>query len=263
MSSAPIGVFDSGIGGFSILHGIRELLPHESLIYVADSRHAPYGPKDDTFVRMRSFHIVEHLRSQQIKAVVVACNRATAAAIADLRARYDMPVIGVEPAVKPAAEQSKSGVVGVLATSGTIASDKFFNLQSRFTHRVEILTRAGTGLVELIEQPDFDESALLNLLECYIKPMQEKGADTLVLGCTHYSLIKTQIAQVAGPDMRIIDAGTAVAKELQRRLVAAGLDTLGQQRGSLQFLTSGEPAVLGQLLKRYWPEPVTSLAAFE
>ncbi|MES2603426.1 MAG: glutamate racemase [Pseudomonadota bacterium] len=252
MSTAPIGVFDSGVGGLSILRSISELLPNERLIYVADSANAPYGPKGEDFIQHRSAYVMEYFTRQQVKAVVIACNTATAAAIAMLRARYALPIIGVEPAVKPAAEQSRSGVVGVLATSGTIASDKFFHLQNRFSDRVEILTRAGTGLVELIEQPQFDEAAVLRLLENFIKPMQVKGADTLVLGCTHYSLIREQITRVAGPGMKIFDAGGAVAKELQRRLQLQGLDNLQTQRSSVSFVTSGYPAFHQQALRRYW-----------
>ncbi len=254
MSAAPIGVFDSGIGGLSILHSIRQLLPDEDLIYVADSAHAPYGPKGEEFIRQRSLHIMQYLAHRQVKAVVVACNTATAAAIAVLRERYAIPLIGVEPAIKPAAEQSLSGVVGVLATSGTIASDKFLTLQSRFSGQTQILTRAGTGLVELIEQPQIDEAAVLALLESFIKPMQNKGADTLVLGCTHYSLIRSQIAKVAGPDMKIVDAGTAVAKELQRRLLTHGLNSLTPASHPVSFVSSGDLAVQQRLLARYWPE---------
>ena len=181
-------------------------------------------------------------------------------AIALLRERYSLPLIGVEPAVKPAAEQSHSGVVGVLATSGTIASDKFFNLQSRFSERVQILTRAGTGLVELIEQPQVDEAAALKLLASFIQPMRDKGADTLVLGCTHYSLIRAQIAIIAGPDMHIVDAGTAVAKELQRRLLATGLNSLATTVQPVKFVTSGDLKAQQLLLARYWPGPVAITA---
>ncbi len=261
MSASPIGVFDSGVGGLSILHSIRQLLPHEHLIYVADSAHAPYGLKGDNFIVQRSLHIMEYLKARQVKAVVVACNTATAAAIAVLRERYQLPLIGVEPAIKPAAEQSRSAVVGVLATSGTIASDKFISLQNRFSEHVQIITRAGTGLVELIEQPQLDEATLLALLESFIRPMHDKGADTLVLGCTHYSLIRSQIAKVAGPRMHIVDAGTAVAKELQRRLVASGLDNLLASTAPVQFLSSGDLKVQQQLLARYWPEPAAEVTA--
>lgn len=260
MSTAPIGVFDSGVGGLSILRSVRALLPEESLVYIADSAHAPYGPKGDPFIRERSLLLMDYLVGCGVKAVVVACNTATAAAITLLRERYAMPIIGVEPAVKPAAEQSSSGVVGVLATSGTIASDKFLNLQSRFSDRVQILTRAGTGLVELIEQPRFDEAALLSLLQRYIAPMQAQGADTLVLGCTHYSLIKQQIARVAGDALRIVDAGDAVAKELQRRLQLQQLPAADDSTATVRFITSGDMATQRELLQRYWPEPAVPTA---
>jgi glutamate racemase len=260
MSTAPLGVFDSGVGGLSILHSIRALMPNENLIYIADSAHAPYGPKGEAFIRERSVRLTDHLVGNGVKAVVVACNTATAAAINLLRERYALPVIGVEPAVKPAAEQSRSGVVGVLATSGTIASDKFLNLQSRFSDRVQILTRAGTGLVELIEQPHYDDTAMLSLLRSLIAPMQDQGADTLVLGCTHYSLIKQQIARVGGPHLRIVDAGDAVARELQRRLQTQQLRSLSESSEPVRFVTSGELGVQRELLQRYWPEPAELIA---
>lgn len=254
MSTDPVGVFDSGVGGLSILRSIRALLPQENLVYIADSAYAPYGPKGESFIRERSAVLMDRLVGAGVKAVVVACNTATAAAITLLRERYAIPVVGVEPAVKPAAEQSRSGVVAVLATSGTIASDKFINLQSRFSDRVQILTRAGTGLVELIEQPQFDEGELLALLRSYIAPMQAQGADTLVLGCTHYSLIKQQIAEVGGGSLRIVDAGDAVAKELQRRLQLQQLLATSSSAATVRFMTSGDMAVQQALLQRYWPE---------
>lgn len=259
MSAAPIGVFDSGAGGLSILSGIHQLMPAETLLYVADSAHAPYGPKGDEFIRARCDVIMRFLLRHKVKAVVVACNTATAAAIVQMRERYALPLIGVEPAVKPAAGQSKSGVVGVLATSGTIASDKFLNLQSRFAQKVQILTRACPGLVELIERLPPATSALDRMLHEYIQPLLERGADTLVLGCTHYSLIRERIQQVAGPGVSIIDAGTAVAKELQRRLALEGLDKQASGAGSVQFYTSGEVAQQGKLLAYYWGSPVEVL----
>jgi glutamate racemase len=256
MSTSPIGVFDSGVGGLSVLRSIRMLLPYENLLYVADSAHAPYGPKGEPFIRERSFLLADFLLEAGAKALVVACNTATAAAISELRTRYSLPVIGVEPALKPAAEQSTSGVVGVLATTGTIASDKFLNLQSRFSERVQILTRAGTQLVELIEQEPLDIATLDDLLRQYIAPMQARGADTLVLGCTHYSLIKDRIAAVAGTTMQVVDAPAAVAKELQRRLQDAQLLTSYSTAGNVRFFTSGDANQLLSLFERYWPEPL-------
>ena len=260
LSSAPIGVFDSGAGGLSILSGIHQLLPAETLLYVADSAHAPYGPKGDEFIRARCELIMQFFLQHQVKAVVVACNTATAAAVAPLRERYSMPIIGVEPAVKPAAEQSKSGVVGVLATSGTIASDKFLNLQSRFAQQVQILTRACPGLVELIETLPPPMYALDRMLRDYIQPLLDRGADTLVLGCTHYSLIRARIQQIAGAEVGIIDAGQAVAKELQRRLVTQGLSNAVGGTGLVKFYTSGNVEKQNGLLGHYWGKPVQVLA---
>lgn len=255
-NQAPVGVFDSGVGGLSILRGIHDLLPAETLHYVADSAHAPYGPKGEAFIRERCAAIMTLLLRLDVKAVVVACNTATAAAVAQMRETYDLPIIGIEPAVKPAAEQSKSGVVGVLATSGTIASEKFLNLQSRFVTQAKILTRACNGLVELIEQLAPDPVTLERMLQGFIQPLVDAGADTLVLGCTHYSLIRPQIQKAAGPGVRIVDAGTAVAKELQRRLEMQGLGNASERRGTVQFHTSGKLEQQNALLAHYWGAPV-------
>lgn len=252
LPTAPIGIFDSGVGGLSILSGLRELLPHEDLLYLADSHYAPYGPKGAEFIRERSFAIVDFFLAQGVKAVVVACNTATAAAIAALRARYDIPFIGVEPAVKPAAALSLRGIVGVLATSGTIASDKFIRLQDRFTAQVQILTRACPGLVELIEAPQFHAEAVRSLLMELTVPMREKGADVVVLGCTHYSLIRELIQEVMGEGVRIVDAEFAVARETRRRLEEINALTTSIDGGQLRFFTSGDLAQQQRLLARYW-----------
>ena len=257
MSAAPIGVFDSGAGGLSILRSLHALLPGETLLYVADSAHAPYGPRGEAFIRQRSQTITQYLLERGAKAVVVACNTATAAAIAALRAQHALPIIGVEPAVKPAALASRSGVVGVLATSGTIASDKFLHLQSRFHDRVEIITSPCPGLVEAIEDIATDAQRLQGLLHENIRPMLERGADTLVLGCTHYSLVREAVAQVTGPGVAIVDAPGAVAREVQRRLAEAGLLRADGKPGSVEFLSSGDAAVQAHVLGRYWQGPVT------
>lgn len=256
MTAVPIGVFDSGVGGLSILCGIRQLLPAENLLYVADSAHAPYGPKGDAFIRERCAAIMEFFVHQQVKAVVVACNTATAAAVARLREQYALPIIGVEPALKPAAALSRSGVVGVLATSGTIASDKFLSLQSRFMPDVEFITRACPGLVEHIEAGLTDASALRALLASFIEPLLQRRADTLVLGCTHYSLIRNLIQEIAGNKVAIVDAGSAVARELQRRLHAENLQHTQQDQGEARFFTSGDPAHQAILLSHFWGTPI-------
>jgi glutamate racemase len=256
MTKAPIGVFDSGVGGLSILRGIQQLLPAENLLYVADSAHAPYGPKGDVFIQNRCEVIMQFFVQQGVKAVVLACNTATAAAVTVLRQRYTLPLIGIEPAIKPAASLSMSGVVGVLATSGTITSDKFMSLQSRFEGEVKIITRACPGLVELIEQVEPDQKAIKKMLHGFISPMLDLGADTLVLGCTHYSLIRHLIREVAGADVTIVDADAGVAKELQRRLAATNMLGNSTDTGVIKFFTSGEVEQQNKLLQKYWGQPV-------
>lgn len=256
-SSDPVGVLDSGVGGLSILDKIHRLMPGEDLLYAADSAHAPYGGRSADYIAGRCRALLDFFLARGAKAAVLACNTATAAAVADLRAEYALPIIGMEPAVKPAAQQSRSGVVGVLATAGTIDSDKFMTLKNRFTHQVEIITRPCHGLVEQIERLETDEAALGALLDEYVGSLVAKGADTLVLGCTHYSLITGRIAAAAGPGVTILDTGFAVARELQRRLREAGLENARESGGRVCFHSSGDPAVQTPLLSRYWGEPVS------
>lgn len=256
-SSGPVGVLDSGVGGLSILDKIHRLMPGEDLLYAADSAHAPYGGRSADYIAGRCRALMDFFLARGAKAAVLACNTATAAAVADLRAEYALPIIGMEPAVKPAAQQSRSGVVGVLATAGTIDSDKFLTLKNRFTHQVEIITRPCHGLVEQIERLETDEAALGALLDEYVGSLVAKGADTLVLGCTHYSLITDRIAAAAGAGVTILDTGFAVARELQRRLREAGLENARETGGRVCFHSSGDPAVQTPLLSRYWGEPVS------
>jgi glutamate racemase len=256
----PVGVFDSGVGGLSVLEKIHQHLPHENLIYVADSAHAPYGGKPDQEIVGRCQQIMDFLLNQQVKAVVLACNTATAAAVNELRQAYGLPIIGMEPAIKPAALASVTGVVGVLATAGTIGSGKFLALKSRFEGNVQILTQACPGLVEHIEQGVPDLPALQQLLTCYVEPLISRGADTLVLGCTHYSLVKHHIAEVAGGGVRIMDTEFAVARELQRRLELIGQENASHAEGTITFHTSGEPGQQSVLLSNFWRSPVTALS---
>src|SRR5690606_828782 len=217
------------------------------------------------YVEARCRAIADFFLAHDAKAIVLACNTATAAAVASLRAHYSLPIIGMEPAVKPAAENSRSGVVGVLATAGTIDSDKFMVLRSRFSHQVEIVTRACHGLVEHIERLRRDDAGLDALLHEYIDPLVAKGADTLVLGCTHYSLIRERIEAAAGPGVAVLDTGFGVARELQRRLQVEGLCADEARRGGVSFFSSGDPAEQRALISRYWGSDVSvaSLAAQE
>lgn len=221
--SAPIGIFDSGVGGISVLKHIRQLLPHEDLLYCADSSNAPYGNKSPEFIRERAFSLTRFLADQGAKAIVIACNTATAGAINQLRENFQLPIIGMEPAVKPAVAATRSGVVGVLATSGTLKSAQFAALLENYGQNVRIVTQACHGLVECIERGELDAVSTSALIAKYLKPLLEAGADTIVLGCTHYPFIRPLIEAQLGSGITLIDTGEAVARQVQRRLQETGL----------------------------------------
>ncbi|SAK65578.1 glutamate racemase [Caballeronia fortuita] len=222
-ASAPVGIFDSGLGGLSVLRAVRAGLPHEHLIYVADSLHAPYGERDDDFIVDRAMAIGEWLVGQGAKALVVACNTATAQSIALVRERLPIPLVGVEPGVKPAAAASKSRVVGVLATAVTLRSARFQSLLDRYAGDCRFICQPGHGLVQAVERCDTSSPALMALLESYIAPMLDAGADTLVLGCTHYPFLDRAIRDIAGERLQIVDTSVAIARQLDRLLDAHAL----------------------------------------
>lgn len=246
--AAPVGVFDSGVGGLSVLLEIQRLLPNETLLYVADSGHVPYGEKTPEFIRQRSLVITDFLLEQGAKALVVACNTATAAAINELRAAYpQLPIIGMEPAVKPAAAATRSGVVGVLATTGTLQSAKFAALLDRFASDVRVITRPCPGLVELIEAGQLHSEVTRTLLRGYVEPLLAEGCDTLILGCTHYPFIKPLLLELVPPSVSLIDTGMAVARQLQRLL--GERDLLAHSPGAATRLwTSGNISNLNPVL---------------
>ncbi|MDB5919843.1 MAG: murI [Massilia sp.] len=232
-ANAPIGVFDSGVGGLSVLRHIRAQLPREHLLYFADSAFAPYGDKPEQTVAERSLAIAGFLVEQGAKALVVACNTATVAAIKLLRAHYpDMPIVGVEPGLKPGAAASRNGIVGVLATDGTLAGKKFQLLleqisQSSNAHVVpHFLLQGCTGLADQIELGELDSDATAAMLARYITPLLDQGADTLVMGCTHYPLVQASIERIIANttprEIVLVDTGQAVARQLARLLAAAG-----------------------------------------
>jgi glutamate racemase len=255
--AAPIGVFDSGVGGISVLREIRTRLPAESLLYVADSGHVPYGEKSPEFIRERSRLISEFLLARGAKALVLACNTATVAAVADLRERYpDLPIVGMEPAVKPAALATRSGVVGVLATSGTLKSAKFAALLDRFAADVRVVTQPCPGLVELIEAGELQSEATRALLSRYVEPLLAEGCDTLILGCTHYPFLRPLLAQMLPPSVALVDTGLAVARRLEHLLDQHGLRSVTGP-ATAQFFTSGTPATLEALLPMLWGERTT------
>ena len=248
----PIGVFDSGVGGLSVLHEIRRELPGEDLLYVADSGHAPYGDKSTQLIEARVIAIVEFLLSQRAKAIVVACNTATGVAIQMLRARFTVPIIAMEPAVKPAAAHTQSGVIGVLATSRTIASNNFAKLHERFGADVKILMQACPGLVEQVEAGNLSGDKTRALIEQYVLPLLEQRADTIVLGCTHYPFLAPLISEIAGPTVAVIDPSPAIARELRRRLTTANLLSTVSRAGTERFWSSAAPDRAQTIISQLW-----------
>ncbi|NWC10429.1 glutamate racemase [Pseudomonas agarici] len=252
MRDAPIGVFDSGIGGLSVLNEIATLLPHESLLYVADCGHIPYGEKSPEYIRRRCEVISGFLREQGAKALVIACNTATVAGVADLRQRYpDWPLVGMEPAVKPAAAATRSGVVGVLATTGTLQSAKFAALLDRFAADVRVVTQPCPGLVEMIESGNLRSPALRQLLASYVEPLLAAGCDTIILGCTHYPFLKPLLLELIPASISLIDTGDAVARQLQRLLAARDLLSTGPAREA-HLWTSADVNHLEKILPLLW-----------
>lgn len=251
-AGAPIGVFDSGVGGISVLQHIHALLPHEQLLYVADSRHAPYGSKTPEEIQSRCFEIADFLIAKRVKALVVACNTATAAAIDRMRAKYPLPIIGMEPAVKPAATASKNGVIGVLATVGTLKSAQFAGLLESYGRNVKVVTQGCIGLVECIERGELNTQGTRKLLEQYCQPLLNEGADTIVLGCTHYPFVKPLIQQIVGENVTLIDTGAAVARHLQKRLADIGLLSQQQESGAVSFWTNSQAADARLVIEALW-----------
>jgi len=250
--SAPVGVMDSGVGGLSVLAEIQRLLPNESLLYVADCGHVPYGEKTPDYIRQRCRHIAGFFREQGAKAMVLACNTATVAAVADLRELYpDWPLVGMEPAVKPAAAATRSGVVGVLATTGTLQSAKFAALLDRFASDVRVVTQPCPGLVERIETGDLASPQLRQLLQGYVQPLLDAGCDTLILGCTHYPFLRPLLSGLVPAEVAIIDTGAAVARQLQRLLADRDLLCEGPPRG-VGFWSSADPQALRDILPVLW-----------
>jgi glutamate racemase len=245
-----IGVFDSGVGGLTVLREIRRALPHEDVVYAADSRFAPYGEKPVEFIRERSAVIVRFLISQGASSIVVACNTATAVAVDALRAEFDLPIVAIEPAIKPAVARTTSGVVGVLATSQTLASRRYAALVERVGGGARIVAQACPGLVEQIEKGELTGDETRALVERFISTPLAQGADTIVLGCTHYGFVSPLIESIAGPGVVILDAARPVAQELRRRLGSARLLSPRLEPGSVQFWSTEPSGELRQLLTR-------------
>lgn len=217
INNNPIGVFDSGIGGTSIWSAIHDLLPNEKTIYLADSKNAPYGQRSKDEIVALSKKNVEFLLENNCKLIVVACNTATTNAIVELRADYDVPFVGIEPAIKPAATNSQTQVIGILATKGTLNSE-LFNKTAEMFHNTKIIEQVGHGLVQLIEDGNLHSPEMTQLLESYLRPMIEANIDYLVLGCSHYPYLIPQIKKILPDHIKIIDSGEAVARQTKNLL---------------------------------------------
>jgi glutamate racemase len=235
---ALIGVFDSGVGGLSILDEALRQLPQHDYIYLADSANAPYGEKSSEWIAARSLVLCRHLANQGCDAIVVACNTATAQAIAQIRTELSIPIIGVEPGIKPAAMQSQNGIVGVLATEATLRSDKFNALLATLPDDCRFIKQSGAGLVPLIEAGKADSEETLDLLGKHLEPILDAGSDTLVLGCTHYPFLRNAIRKLLGDSINLIDTSDAVVRQLKRQLESIQLTHHTEKHGSVLFISS-------------------------
>ena len=262
LAMVTIGVFDSGVGGLSILDEALQQLPHHNYIYFADSANAPYGDKPPQWIAERSLQICRYLMEQDCSAIVVACNTATAEAIATIRSTLDIPIIGVEPGIKPAAMQSQNGIVGVLATETTLNSDKFNALLATLPEHCQFIKQAGAGLVPLIEAGLIETPEMQALLRSHLKPIQDLGADTLVLGCTHYPFLKKMIRAVVGDSMTLIDTSDAVVRQLLRQLHQQGLIVSSKHSPKLSLLSTANADTLEAMAERLLHRDLSKYAIY-
>ena len=245
----PIGIFDSGVGGLSVLRAVRRELPYEDILYLGDQAHIPYGPREKVQIMEFSRAITQFLLTQGAKLIVVACNTASAVALHDLRKEFpDVSFVGMEPAVKPAAETTHTGKVGVLATPTTFAGELYASVVERFAGGVTLFQDTCPGLVEQIEKGNLDGPETRRILDEALKPMLAGGIDTVVMGCTHYPFVIPQIETITGPGVRTIDPAPAIARQVRRLLEKQGLLNQTEQNGTMQFFTSGDPNALTDLL---------------
>jgi glutamate racemase len=246
---ASIGIFDSGAGGLSVYRELVKALPLERYLYFSDNAHCPYGEKTAAYIQERGRTITEVLLGLGADIIVVACNTATAAAIATLRAEYPaVPFIGMEPAVKPAALGTRSGVIGVLATAGTLKGSKYLNTRGLYQDNVKIVEHVGQGFVELVESGILDGPEAEATVRASLQPLLDAGADTIVLGCTHYPFLQPLIERLAGPGVKVIDPAPAVARQTVRILQERGIPT-GEGPFSVDLYFSGEPDSLERIFK--------------
>ncbi len=254
---SAIGVFDSGVGGLSVLRAIRAALPHEHLVYVADSGHAPYGDQSEAHITQRTLTVGNWLAEQGVKGITIACNTATVVAAKTLREQTHLPVVAIEPAIKPAVALTRSGVVGVLATRQTVQSAAVARLVDLYASNKRIVLQACPGLVEQVELADLHSTETEHLLRQFIAPLLAQGADTLVLGCTHYPFLRDTIERITGEGVTLLDPAEAVARELARRLDESGGLSSASTSGSVRFFTSGDVAQAQAVMSHLWDEPLT------
>jgi len=248
MSKKSIGIFDSGIGGTSIFKEIYTLLPNENYIYLADSKNAPYGNKTSQDILKLSIKNTEYLISKGCKIIIVACNTATTNAISYLRKNYSIPFIGIEPAIKPAALNTKTKVIGILATKGTLSSQLFHQTTDLYTNSIKVIEQVGEGIVPLIESGRLNSIEMQVLLEAYLKPMLEQNIDYLVLGCTHYPYLIPMLTKMLPEHIKIIDSGLAVAKQTQIILSDKNLLNNSELNPTIHLFSNGNVAVLNSIL---------------
>jgi glutamate racemase len=250
-STNPIGIFDSGVGGLSVLRAIREQMPAENLIYLGDQGHVPYGARPMEEIQKFSEGITRFLLYQDSKIVVVACNTASAAALKTLREKFpEVSFVGMEPAVKPAAEATQTGKVGVLATPATFQGALYASVVERFGADVELFQHTCPGLVSQIEKGELDTQRTREILQDALLPMLAKNIDTVVLGCTHYPFVIPLIEQIVGENVRVIDPAPSVAKQTQRLLEAENLLNRSDASGRVQYFTSGDVPVVQSALAK-------------
>jgi glutamate racemase len=248
---APIGVFDSGLGGLSVVREVRALVPAEHLIYYADSAYCPYGTRAPGEIASRCLAIGDELVALGVKAIILACNTACAVALAELRTRLDVPIVGLEPAVKPATRLTRTQRVAVLATPRTVASERLANLIRNYATGVEVSAVPAPGLVELVEAGETGGPGVRRLLRPLLEPLLAWDVDVVVLGCTHYPFLRAEIERIVGPGVRVLDSGEAIARRTRAVLDERGLSRPHTcSAGSLRLLTSGDPDHVGAVMAR-------------